>query len=36
MAELKKALTEVLALVKIDYLEEARAIILGVDTSLQR
>ena len=33
---LKKALTEALALVKIDYSEGVGAIILGVDTSLRR
>jgi len=35
MAELKKALTEALVLVKIDYSERAGAIVLGVDASLQ-
>jgi hypothetical protein len=33
MAALKKALTEAPALVKIDYLEGVRLIILGVDAS---
>ena len=35
MSALKKALTEALALVKIDYSEGAGAIILGVDVSLE-